>query len=121
MNADLGTHLYVLKVGTQRFLQGLMYVNGTIPVSPMYGKELVAVEVNGESPTADAEAQIASIDVNAPMEGYDTAAGASESTDLLTLKFSDGSSVRARNALLTMLPFDLPQIGGFEPWEETIQ
>jgi hypothetical protein len=102
-------------------MQGLLYVNGTIPVSPMYGKELVAVEVNGESPTADAEAQIASIDVNAPMEGYDTAAGASESTDLLTLKFSDGSSVRARNALLTMLPFDLPQIGGFEPWEKKIQ
>jgi hypothetical protein len=121
VNANLGTHLYVLKIGTQRFLQGLLYVNGTIPVSPMYGKELVAVEVNGESPTADAEAQIASIDVNAPMEGYDTAAGASESTDLLTLKFSDGSSLRARNALLTMLPFDLPQIGGFEPWEEKIQ
>lgn len=121
VNADLGTHLYVLKIGTQRFLQGLLYVNGTIPVSPMYGKELVAVEVNGESPTADAEAQIASIDVNAPMEGYDTAAGASESTDLLTLKFSDGSSIRARNALLTMLPFDLPQIGGFEPWEKELQ
>lgn len=121
LNADLGTHLYVLKVGTQRFLQGLMYVNSTIPVSPMYGKELVAVEVNGQSPTADAEAQIASIDVNSPMEGFDTPASASESTNVLTLKFSDGSSVRARNALLTMLPFDLPRIGGFEPWEKTIE
>ena len=120
-NANLGTHLYVLKLGTQRFLQGLMYVNGTIPVSPMYGKELVAVEVNGESATADAEAQVSSIDVNAPMEGFDTVASATDSTDVLTLKFSDGSSIRSKNAFLTMLPFDLPRIGGFEPWEKTIE
>jgi hypothetical protein len=120
-NEDLGTHLYVLKMGTQRFLQGLMYVNGTITVSPMYGKELVAVEVDGESPTADAEAQIGRIDVNTPLEGFDTAASASGSTEVLTLKFSDGSSIRAKNAFLTMLPFDLPRIGGFEPWEKTIE
>ena len=120
-NEDLGTHLYVLKMGTQRFLQGLMYVNGTITVSPMYGKELVAVEVDGESPTADAEAQIGRIDVNTPLEGFDTAASASGSTEVLTLKFSDGSSIRAKNAFLTMLPFDLPRIGGFEPWEKKIE
>jgi len=119
-NADLGTHLYVFKVGLQRFLQGLLYVNGTISVSPMYGKELVGVDVNGESPVADSTSQIASINVDAPMEGHDTALESS-STDVLTLKFSDGSSVRAKSAFLTMLPFDLPRIGGFEPWEETIQ
>jgi len=121
-NADLGTHLYVFKVGLQRFLQGLLYVNGTISVSPMYGKELVGVDVNGESPVADSTSQIASINVDAPMEGHDTALESNSSqTGVLTLKFSDGSSVRAKSAFLTMLPFDLPRIGGFEPWEETIQ
>ena len=119
-NANLGTHLYVMRGGIQRFLQGLLYVNGTIPVSPMFGKELVSVEVNGESPTADASAQIARINVNEPMKGHNTTVGATAGGDVLTLKFSDGSSVRTRNALLTMLPFDLPRIGGFEPWEETM-
>ena len=122
-NAKLGTHLYMIKMGLQRFLQGLLYVNGTVPISPLFGKELVSVEVNGTSPVADARSQVSSINVDTLMEGSGTASSANSinSAGALTLKFSDGSSVKAKNAFLTLLPYDLPRIGGFEPWEETLQ
>lgn len=38
----------------------------------------------------------------------------------IELQFSDGTSVKAKNAFLNMLPFDLPAIRGLEPWSAAL-
>ena len=107
-NADLGTHLYLVKEGLQRFLQGLLYKNDTIQVAPVFNKQLTSI---GLETGVDAQAlcakQVESIDYDKPMKPE------IPSPTTLSLGFADGSVVRAKSAMLTMLPFDLLV---FNPW-----
>jgi len=114
-NADLGTHLYLVKEGLQRFLQGLLFVNDTIQVAPMFNKQLTSLALeSGEDAEVLSAEQIKSIN-------YDEAMPPEvPQPTTLSLGFADGSTIRAKSALLTMLPFDLPQIDGLQPWNETL-
>ena len=114
-NADLGTHLYLIKEGLQRFLQGLLYRNDTIQVAPTFNKQLTSIglETGVDAQVLSAK-QVESIDYDKPMKPE------LPSPTTLSLGFADGSLVRAKSAVLTMLPFDLQQIDGLEPWNETL-
>lgn len=114
-NADLGTHLYLVREGLQRFLQGLLFKNDTIAVAPMFNKQLTSISIeSGEDAQQLSEKQVESINYDKPM------AGEVPSQTTLSLAFADGSIIRAKSAVLTMLPFDLPQIDGLQPWNETL-
>lgn len=114
-NADLGTHLYLVREGLQRFLQGLLFVNDTIQVSPMFNKQLNSISLeSGEDAQALSAEQAKSINYDQPM------APEVPQPTTISLGFADGSTIRAKSALLTMLPFDIPQIDGLQPWNETL-
>jgi hypothetical protein len=114
-NADLGTHLYLVREGLQRFLQGLLFKNDTIQVAPIFNKQLTSIGLEtGVDAQALSAKQVESIDYDKPMKPE------IPSPTTLSLGFADGSVVRAKSAVLTMLPFDLLQIDGLEPWNETL-
>lgn len=114
-NADLGTHLYLVREGLQRFLQGLLYKNDTIQVAPIFNKQLTSIGLEtGVDAQALSTKQVESIDYAKPMKPE------VPSPTTLSLGFADGSVVRAKSAMLTMLPFDIQQIDGLEPWNETL-
>lgn len=114
-NSDLGTHLYLVKEGLQRFLQGLLFVNDTIQVAPMFNKQLTSLSLeSGEDAQVLSSQQAKSINYDEPMPAE------IPQPTTISLGFADGSTIRAKSALLTMLPFDIPQIDGLQPWNETI-
>jgi hypothetical protein len=114
-NANLQTHLYLVKEGLQRFLQGLLFRNDTIQVAPIFNQQLTSIGVEtGEDAQVLSAKQVESIDYDQPM------APEIPSPMTLSLGFADGGVVRAKSALLTMLPFDLLQINGLEPWNQTL-
>ena len=114
-NADLGTHLYLVTEGLQRFLQGLLFVNDTIQVSPMFNKQLTSLSLeSGEDAQVLSAKQAKSINYDQPMPPE------VPQPNTISLGFADGSTIRAKSALLTMLPFDIPQIDGLQPWNETL-
>lgn len=114
-NADLRTHLYLVKEGLQRFLQGLLLVDDTIAVAPIFNKQLTSISLeSGENPQELSQKQVKSINYDEPMPRM------LPSPSTLSLAFADGSIIRAKAAVLTMLPFDMPQIDGLQPWNETI-
>ena len=114
-NADLGTHLYLVREGLQRFLQGLLYQSDEIQVAPFFNKVLTSIGVEtGVDAQALSAKQVESINYDKRMPPQ------IPSPATLSLGFADGSMVRAKSVLLTMLPFDLQQIEGLEPWNETL-
>lgn len=115
LNVEGQTHLYLIREGFQRFMQGLLFVNDTIPVAPIYGKQLTSLELeSGEDVTELSTRQIESISPT-PLD-----ADEKPSPTTVNLGFADGSTIRAKSAYLTMLPYDLPQVQGFAPWNATI-
>lgn len=114
-NADLGTHLYLVREGLQRFLQGLLFKKDMIQVAPIFNKQLTSIGLDtGVDAQALSAKQVESINYDNPMKPV------VPSPTTLSLGFADGSVVRAKSAMLTMLPFDLLQIDGLEPWNETL-
>ena len=117
------SHLYLFRHGTERFAQDLLYMQGDAPsVGPVFNKRLVAVEYGDDADaTVDLAAKQAALtkdsNVNCDYTKPDGACQVSlKSSSLVTLRFEDGSVVRAKAAYLTMLPADLVQVKGLEAW-----
>lgn len=110
LNLSLSTRLYLIKDSFQRLAQGLLYRQGSTDVSPLYNKQLTSVSLgSGKDPQELSQQQINAI-------GPEPQVAQVPEPETVILGFGDGSSVRAKSAYLTMLPFDLPQVDGFQPW-----
>ena len=117
-------HLYLLNVGFQRFVMGLLqgpqwtedadelvqlFRNRGANVAPQYGKQLSAVSVLPALGSTATQSTSELVERHIHGEPSKTAAG-------VALNFADGSSATAKSAYLTMLPYDLAALEGFQNW-----
>ena len=119
LNIDGGTHLFILRGGYQRFVQSLLFGRGDIPVAPLFQYELAGVSVGGEELGPRVKKHIKNLkkhrgNVPIPQTSFSR-------NKNLTLTLADGSRLESRAVLLTMLPFDLVNIRGFEAWEHILK
>jgi hypothetical protein len=112
VTSDVSSHLYLFNNGFQNFAESLGFMQGRSAVSPQYNMQLIGVETNcGKSDTL-AQNQAASITESGPSNEC-----AKTNDAPVTLSFANGAKFTAKMAYLTPLPFDMPQISGFEAWE----
>jgi len=107
-----GAHLYLFNNGFQNFAEDLGFMVGKSNVAPMYNHQLIAVDTNCGDSEDLAKQQAGSLKQSGPSNACNKTDDAP-----VTLTFANGAKHTAKMAYLTPLPFDLPQISGFDAWE----
>lgn len=119
-STDKCANLYLFKYGAQRFAMDLLsYANkkGAGSAGPIFGKRLSGLNVVGKDTKKIAEERAKKL--------YDAkdneASKATSESEMVELKFEDGSVTAAKAVYLTVLPLDLIEIDGFQPYDQALK
>merc|ERR1712072_24507 len=115
VTSDKTSSLWLFNNGFQNFAEMLGFMNGKSAVAPHYNHQLIGVSTNCGKTDDLVTLQAKSVSEKEPSNVCAKTNGAP-----VTLDFANGAKYTAKMAYITPLPFDLPQLDGFDAWEAEI-
>ena len=112
ININGNTHLFTVRGGYQGFIQGLLYGKGDVPIAPLFEYELHRITAMGRGVSKHVEKHVSDFNRKKKIQK-----SREKSNCPMSLTFTDGSQLQAKNVLLTMLPFDLSSYRDSESWQ----
>jgi hypothetical protein len=113
VTSDITSKLYLFNMGFQNFAESLGFMHGKNAVAPHYNMQLTGVETN-----CGKTEELVNLQAKSVSESEASSKCTKTNDAPVTLSFANGTKYTAKMAYLTPLPFDLPQLDGFDAWEE---